>query len=51
VIIQQAPVYIEREPPPLAPPPAYWYYCVSAKAYYPSAPTCPEEWVKVPARP
>ncbi len=54
VIIQQPPVYIEREqavPAPPPPPPAYWYYCVSAKAYYPSAPTCPEEWVKVPARP
>lgn len=34
-----------------APGAAYWYYCPSAKAYYPSAPSCPEEWVKVPEQP
>ena len=51
VIIQQPPVYIEQAPPAPAPPPAYWYYCVSAQAYYPSVPTCPEDWVKVPPRP
>jgi Protein of unknown function (DUF3300) len=28
----------------------YWYYCPSARAYYPTAPTCPEPWVKVPPR-
>ena len=50
VVIQQPPVYIEQPPAP-PPPPAYWYYCASAKAYYPSVPTCPEDWVKVPARP
>ena len=31
-------------------PGSYWYYCSSARAYYPTAPTCPEPWVKVPAR-
>ena len=37
---------------PAAAPPAtaYWYYCPDAKAYYPSVSTCPEAWVKVPAR-
>jgi Protein of unknown function (DUF3300) len=30
---------------------AYWYYCSSARAYYPTVPTCPEPWVKVPPRP
>src|SRR6266849_3590199 len=34
-----------------APPQAYWYYCPSARSYYPTAPTCPEVWVKVPPRP
>ena len=50
VIVEQPPVYIQ--PPPLpAPPQVYWYYCPSAQAYYPSVPTCPEAWVKVPPRP
>ncbi len=56
VVIEQPPVYVEQQPPP-APPPApaaptaYWYYCSSAKGYYPTIPSCPEEWVKVPERP
>jgi len=29
---------------------SYWYYCSSAGAYYPSTPTCPEPWIKVPPR-
>ena len=28
--------------------PAYFYYCGSLGAYYPSAQTCPEGWVPVP---
>jgi hypothetical protein len=32
------------------PPETYWYYCASAGAYYPTAPTCPEPWIKVPPR-
>jgi Protein of unknown function (DUF3300) len=32
------------------PSPGYWYYCPSARAYYPTAPTCPEPWIKVPPR-
>jgi hypothetical protein len=35
------PVYIQRSP-------SYWYYCASAGAYYPNAPTCPEPWIPVP---
>ena len=42
VIVQEAPVYIQQEPPQ-----SYWYYCPSAKVYYPTAPTCPEAWIKV----
>jgi hypothetical protein len=54
VVIEQPPVYVEQPPAPQAAPaapPAYWYYCPSARAYYPTAPSCPEEWVKVPERP
>jgi Protein of unknown function (DUF3300) len=32
------------------PPESYWYYCPSARAYYPTAPACPEPWIKVPPR-
>ena len=32
------------------PPESYWYYCLSARAYYPTAPACPEPWIKVPPR-
>jgi hypothetical protein len=32
------------------PPASYWYYCPSARAYYPTAPACPEPWIKVPPR-
>src|SRR6267142_3809021 len=32
------------------PPESYWYYCPSARAYYPTARACPEPWIKVPPR-
>jgi hypothetical protein len=53
VILEQPPVYIQQPPLPApAPPPqTYWYYCSSAKAYYPNVQTCAEPWVKVPPRP
>jgi hypothetical protein len=56
VIIQEPPVYIQQQPTTVAPltPPvaeAYWYYCASAKEYYPRTPTCPEAWIQVPPRP
>ncbi len=54
VIVQQPPVYVQQPPAPTpaAPPPqAYWYYCSSAKVYYPTVQTCPEVWVKVPPTP
>ncbi|HET7342262.1 MAG TPA: hypothetical protein VFL90_12445 [Methylomirabilota bacterium] len=52
VIVEEPPVYVERPQTPAAPamPPGYWYYCESAKGYYPSVPSCPEGWVKVPPR-
>ena len=43
VVVQPAPVIVEEQSPQ-----SYWYYCSSAGAYYPTAPTCPEPWVKVP---
>ncbi|MGH7385768.1 MAG: hypothetical protein ACREKG_11360 [Candidatus Rokuibacteriota bacterium] len=54
VVVEEPPVYVERPPAAPAAPgasTAYWYYCASAKGYYPTAPSCPEEWVKVPERP
>jgi hypothetical protein len=51
---QEQQTYAEAapEPAPAAPQPpkAYWYYCASAGKYYPTAPTCPEVWIKVPPR-
>lgn len=50
VIVEEPPIYVQQPAPPPAPQ-SYWYYCVSAKAYYPTVQTCPEAWVKVPPRP
>jgi hypothetical protein len=54
VVVQEQQPYAQEapEPAPAAPqqPKAYWYYCASAGAYYPTAPTCPEVWIKVPPR-
>ncbi len=62
VIVEQSqpPVQIPAPPAPpvqYAQPPApqpqaqFWYYCESSKTYYPYAPSCKEEWKKVPAMP
>ena len=45
VIVQPAPVFVQQ---PAAE--SFWYYCQSAGAYYPTAPSCPEAWIKVPPR-
>ena len=53
VVVQDPPVYVERQPVAPSEPvagPAYWYYCASATGYYPTVPSCPEEWIKVPER-
>ena len=39
----EPPAYVQQSP-------AYWYYCSSLRAYYPSVTTCPEAWVPVPAQ-
>lgn len=36
---------------PAAQGPATWYYCESAKGYYPYVSQCPEGWKSVPASP
>lgn len=54
VVVQEPPVYVQPQPAPPAAPPApagEWYYCPSAQAYYPNVPSCPEAWIRVPARP
>jgi hypothetical protein len=30
-----------------APVASYWYYCASARTYYPYISTCPEDWMRV----
>ena len=66
VVAQEPSTYIQQSAPaapappsPVAAPPAppappapesYWYYCPSARNYYPMVQTCPEPWVKVPPR-
>ena len=30
-----------------APAPSYWYYCASARIYYPYISACPEGWMQV----
>jgi hypothetical protein len=39
-------VYVER--PSGERSDGYWYYCESAKGYYPHVEQCPEDWIKVP---
>jgi len=60
VIERSPPVYVERDPQPVAPapsmspppqPPSTWYYCASAQGYYPYVPECPEGWQSVAAQP
>jgi hypothetical protein len=46
VYIQQSPAQSSDESQS-----GYWYYCASAKAYYPTVQKCREAWVKVPAAP
>ena len=49
------PVYVEQYPAPPAPAPqaaaSEWYYCASARAYYPYVGECAQPWQRVPAQP
>ena len=53
-VAQEPQTYAQAAPEPTPAVPeqhkAYWYYCASAGAYYPTAPSCPEVWIKVPPR-
>ncbi|WP_374482734.1 hypothetical protein [Zoogloea sp.] len=50
VVVQQSPepVVVQPAPQPVA---QNWYYCDSAKAYYPYVQSCAEGWRSVPATP
>jgi len=51
VIVEDPPVYIERNDVDAdAPPERSWYYCETKRAYYPKVRTCPEPWIPVPPR-
>jgi hypothetical protein len=59
IVVQEPPVYVQQQPAPAesappaaeaAPPAGFWYYCASAREYYPRVATCPEAWIKVPPR-
>ena len=41
-------VYIQKQTPAVQ---DHWYYCASAKGYYPTVSSCPEAWIKVPPVP
>lgn len=41
------PVYVEQQQPEVQ----YWYYCASAKAYYPYVKECREPWQRVAPQP
>lgn len=46
------PAVVLPSPVPTSPAPQqYWYYCESAKEYYPYTLSCPERWKIVPATP
>ena len=48
VVIEQPRVYIQQRPASLKPATAgFWYYCASAKEYYPKVGSCPEAWIRV----
>jgi len=54
VVVQPSAPVITQPPPAPSEMPApvqYWYYCESAKAYYPYVPSCPSGWKAVPATP
>lgn len=45
-VINQPPASVSAQPAPQS-----WYYCDSAKGYYPYVPACAEAWRIVPAQP
>jgi len=51
LIVEQQPPAASQPPATAPQPPATWFYCDSAKAYFPYVATCPEPWRTVPAAP
>lgn len=47
-IVRDEPVYESRDDD--AAPEGSWYYCQSARGYYPEVERCPEPWIPVPPR-
>lgn len=41
------PVVVTPAPPPPQAAPQYWYFCNSARGYYPYVTSCPEGWMQV----
>ena len=51
-VVQVAPpVYVERHESPVTDQQGWWYYCNSARGYYPYVKECPGGWQKVPPVP
>src|SRR5262245_14124180 len=50
VVVQPAPVIIDRWTQGSTPQESYWYFCPSTRAYYPNVSSCSEVWIKVPPR-
>jgi hypothetical protein len=48
-VLQEPQRYIQQRP--ASAQGRYWYYCASAKEYYPKIGGCPEAWIRVPATP
>ena len=51
VIVQPPPSGSPSQGFSATPPQAYWYFCPSARAYYPTVQDCPDPWILVPPRP
>jgi hypothetical protein len=51
VVQVSPPVYVERQDSPTTDQQGWWYYCNSAKGYYPYVKECPGGWQKVPPAP
>ena len=50
-VVSPPPTVVVQQPPSPPTQTSYWYYCPSARAYYPYVQSCPEPWVTVPTRP
>lgn len=51
VHVSPPPVYVERYEAPASDQQGWWYYCASARGYYPYVKECPGGWQKVPPAP